>query len=136
MTKEILGDIGSKEGLVNPLPEVVMILDLLDDYQAVILSFEEVVVFIVDEVVNSTRVLPNLLLLSGVVERISPILRSLVLHECLREECLVVILDLIDKFFHFPLEFEFEQFLGVDHSLRPLDLSLRCLSDIECIPVL
>ena len=101
-----------------------MILDLPDNYQAVILSFEEVIVLIVDEVVNSTRVLPILLLLSGVVKRVSTILRSLVLHEGLREKWLVVILDLVDKFFHLPLEFEFDQFLGLDHSFRSLNFSL------------
>ena len=101
-----------------------MILDLPDNYQAVILSFEEVIVLIVDEVVNSTRVLAILLLLSGVVKRVSTILRSLVLHEGLREKWLVVILDLVDKFFHLPLEFEFDQFLGLDHSFSSLNFSL------------
>ena len=137
MSKEVLGDIGPIKGLVNPLPEVVVILDLLDDYQAVVLSLEEVVVFIVDKVVHSTGILSIRLLLSRVaVERVSTILSSLVLHECLREECLVVILDLVDEFFHFSLEFEFERFPGVDHGLRPLDLRLRGFSDIKCISIL
>lgn len=126
MSKKILGYIGPKEGLVNPFPEVVVILDLLDNYKTVILSLEEVVIFIVDEVVDSTGILPIRLLLSRVaVERVSTILSSLILHECLREECLVVILDLVDEFFHFPLESEFEKLLGVNHLLRPLDLRLR-----------
>lgn len=95
---------------------MVVILDLLDNYQAVVLSLEEVVVFIIDEVVHRTGILPIRLLLSRVaVEGICTILISLVLHECLREECLVVILDLVDEFFHFSLEFEFELFLGVNH---------------------
>jgi hypothetical protein len=116
---------------------VVVILDLLDNYETVILSLEEVVVFIVDEVVHSTGVLSIRLLLSRVaVERISTILISLVLHECLGEECLVVILDLVDEFFHFSFEFEFELFLGVDHGLRPLHLRLRGLSYIKCISIL
>ena len=97
MSEEILGDVGPKEGLVNPLPEVVVILDLLDNYETVILSLEEVVVFIVDEVVHCTRVLPILLLLGGVaVERVCAVLSSLVFHEGLREEGLVVSLDLVD----------------------------------------
>jgi len=137
LREEILGDVGPKEGLVDPLPEVVVILDLLDDYETVVLSLEEVVVLIVDEVVHSTGILPIRLLLSRVaVERISTILISLVLHECLREECLVVILDLVDEFFHFSLEFEFELFLGVYHGLRPLHLRLGGLSDIKCISIL
>ena len=95
-----------------------MVLDLLDDYQAVILRLEEVVVLVVDEVVHCTRVLPIRLLLGGVaVERVSAILSSLILHEGLREEGLVVSLDLVDQVFHFSLEFEFLLFLGVEHRL-------------------
>ena len=116
---------------------MVVVLDLLNDYQAVILRLEEVVVLVVDEVVDCTRVLPIRLLLGGVaVERVSAILSSLILHEGLREEGLVVSLDLVDQVFHFSLEFEFLLFLGVEHRLRPFHVSLGSLSDIKCIPIL
>ena len=125
MGEEVLGDVRPKEGLVDPLPEVVVVLDLLDDYQAVVLRLEEVVVLIVDEVIHCARVLPILLLLGGVtVERVCAVLSSLVFHEGLREEGLVVSLDLVDQVFHFSLEFEFLLFLGVENRLRPLHVSL------------
>lgn len=125
MSEEVLGDVRPKEGLIDPLPEVVVVLDLLDDYQAVVLRLEEVVVLIVDEVVHCTRVLPIRLLLGGVaVERVCPVLSSLVFHEGLREEGLIVSLDLVDQVFHFSLEFEFLLFLGVENRLRPLHVSL------------
>ena len=124
MGEEVLGDVRPKEGLVDPLPEVVVVLDLLDDYQAVVLRLEEVVVLIVDEVIHCARVLPILLLLGGVtVERVCAALSSLVFHEGLREEGLVVSLDLVDQVFHFSLEFEFLLFLRVEHRLRPLQVS-------------
>ena len=137
MGEEVFRDVRPKEGLVDPLPEVVVVLDLLDDYQAVVLRLEEVVVLIVDEVIHCARVLPILLLLGGVtVERVCAVLSSLVFHEGLREEGLVVSLDLVDQVFHFSLEFEFLLFLGVQHRLIPFHVSLRSLSDIECIPIL
>jgi len=135
--EEVLGDVRPKESLVDPLPEVVVILDLLDYYKAVVLRLKEVVVLIVDEVVHCTRVLPILLLLGGVaVERVCAVLSSLILHEGLREEGLVVSLDLVDEVFHFSLEFEFLLFLGVEHRLRPFHVSLGSLSDIEYISIL
>jgi hypothetical protein len=135
--EEVLGDVRPKESLVDPLPEVVVILDLLDNYKAVVLRLKEVVVLIVDEVVHCTRVLPILLLLGGVaVERVCAVLSSLILHEGLREEGLVVSLDLVDEVFHFSLEFEFLLFLGVEHRLRPFHVSLGSLSDIEYISIL
>lgn len=137
MGEEVLGDVRPKESLVDPLPEVVVILDLLDNYKAVVLRLKEVVVLIVDEVVHCTRVLPILLLLGGVaVERVCAVLSSLILHEGLREEGLVVSLDLVDEVFHFSLEFEFLLFLGVEHRLRPFHVSLGSLSDIEYISIL
>lgn len=137
MGEEVLGDVRPKESLVDPLPEVVVILDLLDNYKAVVLRLKEVVVLIVDEVVHCTRVLPILLLLGGVaVERVCAVLSSLILHEGLREEGLIVSLDLVDEVFHFSLEFEFLLFLGVEHRLRPFHVSLGSLSDIEYISIL
>ena len=105
---------------------MIVVLNLSDDYQSVIFCLKEVVILIVDKIVDCASIFPVLLVLSRVIKRISTVLSSLILHERLREEGFVVILDLIDKLSHFSFELEFENFFGFCHHdlLRPIILRL------------
>lgn len=104
-----------------------VILDLLYHYQTIVLCLEKVVVLVIYKVKHCARVFIILRVLSRIVERVLSVCKALVLHEGLREEMLVLTLDLCDQLTHFSLEFEFNDLFILGHANGTLVEGMRRL---------